>query len=342
MPPQPAPSSQPPAPAPTPAPAPAPALAPGIRALHTSFTAITIHTAKCDLCNARNKSVLQRCDDCGWSICALCVLERGTAGTGHVINEGDQGWTAARAETEGPGVRREVEGRTGRKARKGKAKAVEGAEREKENTAVEGGAAAGRGKTKASPGGDEASPVPASKRRRKTVRFEERPRSPDAAVDEDRGKQAPSPGSDHSNIGLLLQAASLEPDPVPERSTMVSSVAPAGFPSMTGGSESSDSTVEDSEANSGLISSISGRDVGSDSKMVIPKYETWHYESSAPDAQRPLSETRMASSTTPRAGSSARTGVAPRLRRLYEAAVEYRDVQGRRKRIGVAAGRSGK
>ena len=66
------------------------------RILHTSFTAIKIHTAKCDLCNQRNKHVLQRCDACGWSICGPCFLERGDDGS-HLINEGDNGWTVERA-----------------------------------------------------------------------------------------------------------------------------------------------------------------------------------------------------------------------------------------------------
>ncbi|KAI9845090.1 MAG: hypothetical protein M1837_005094 [Sclerophora amabilis] len=64
--------------------------------LHTNFNQVTIHTAKCDLCNRRNYATLQRCTLCGWSCCAPCWLERGGDGT-HVINAGDAGWTAQRA-----------------------------------------------------------------------------------------------------------------------------------------------------------------------------------------------------------------------------------------------------
>ncbi|KAI9841887.1 MAG: hypothetical protein M1838_003358 [Thelocarpon superellum] len=65
------------------------------RTLHTDFTEIHIHTAKCDLCNQRNRSTLQRCTACGWSICAPCFLDRGSDGS-HLINQGDIGWTTAR------------------------------------------------------------------------------------------------------------------------------------------------------------------------------------------------------------------------------------------------------
>lgn len=64
--------------------------------LHTDFTVITIHTAKCDICNNRNEDVLQRCNQCGWSICVPCFQTRGSDAT-HSINGGDAGWTAERA-----------------------------------------------------------------------------------------------------------------------------------------------------------------------------------------------------------------------------------------------------
>ncbi|KAI9805954.1 MAG: hypothetical protein M1825_000568 [Sarcosagium campestre] len=63
--------------------------------VHNSFEAVTIHTAKCDICNARNKAILQRCTLCGWSVCQPCWQDRGTDGS-HMINVGDSGWTAAR------------------------------------------------------------------------------------------------------------------------------------------------------------------------------------------------------------------------------------------------------
>ena len=87
---------------------------------------MTIHTAKCDLCNLRNKSTLQRCTLCGWSICEHCWIERrekfvlvddqGVASPpiktktkkrmpaatgwrfegGHIVNQGDTKWSAKR------------------------------------------------------------------------------------------------------------------------------------------------------------------------------------------------------------------------------------------------------
>ncbi|KAI9702911.1 MAG: hypothetical protein M1836_008125 [Candelina mexicana] len=60
---------------------------------HTTFHNITIHTAKCDLCNLRNKDILKRCTDCGWSICTPCWIRRGDNGT-HVINVGNGTWGA--------------------------------------------------------------------------------------------------------------------------------------------------------------------------------------------------------------------------------------------------------
>ncbi|KAI9796368.1 MAG: hypothetical protein M1833_006373 [Piccolia ochrophora] len=69
--------------------------------LHTTFEDVTIHTAKCDICNARNKAVLKRCTQCGWSVCQPCWADRSGRGDGtydgsHLINEGDSGWTAER------------------------------------------------------------------------------------------------------------------------------------------------------------------------------------------------------------------------------------------------------
>ncbi|KAI9656701.1 MAG: hypothetical protein M1829_000387 [Trizodia sp. TS-e1964] len=63
---------------------------------HSTFSVIRIHTAKCDDCNQRNKSTLQRCDTCGKQICHTCMYKRDGDGT-HLMNEGDRGWTAERA-----------------------------------------------------------------------------------------------------------------------------------------------------------------------------------------------------------------------------------------------------
>ncbi|PGH17383.1 hypothetical protein AJ80_04839 [Polytolypa hystricis UAMH7299] len=48
---------------------------------HSTFKQITIHTAKCDVCNLHNKSTLRRCTDCGWQICSPCWSARGGNGT---------------------------------------------------------------------------------------------------------------------------------------------------------------------------------------------------------------------------------------------------------------------
>lgn len=47
---------------------------------HKVFKSITVHTAKCDVCNNHNKSILHRCIDCGWQICTPCWLARGGNG----------------------------------------------------------------------------------------------------------------------------------------------------------------------------------------------------------------------------------------------------------------------
>ncbi|KAI9875764.1 MAG: hypothetical protein M1830_008020 [Pleopsidium flavum] len=83
--------------------------------LHQTFTPVKIHTAKCDICNQHNRSVLFRCADCGWHVCSPCWAEKGGDGT-HVVNEGDRGWTWERAGMVGVGGKRVVVGsrRTGR------------------------------------------------------------------------------------------------------------------------------------------------------------------------------------------------------------------------------------
>src|SRR5204863_7065656 len=47
---------------------------------HSVFKPITIHTAKCDVCNNHNKATLHRCVDCGWQICTPCWVARGGSG----------------------------------------------------------------------------------------------------------------------------------------------------------------------------------------------------------------------------------------------------------------------
>lgn len=59
--------------------------------LHIHFVEVKTHTAKCDICNKRNKSTLQRCIKCGWSICAPCFLAKGSVAE-HYVNTGND-WT---------------------------------------------------------------------------------------------------------------------------------------------------------------------------------------------------------------------------------------------------------
>ncbi|KAJ9293924.1 hypothetical protein DTO271G3_7300 [Paecilomyces variotii] len=47
---------------------------------HTRFVTVTIHTAKCDICNRHNTSILRRCATCGWQICTPCWDARGGDG----------------------------------------------------------------------------------------------------------------------------------------------------------------------------------------------------------------------------------------------------------------------
>lgn len=48
---------------------------------HTRFVTVTIHTAKCDICNKHNTSILRRCATCGWQICTPCWDARGGDGS---------------------------------------------------------------------------------------------------------------------------------------------------------------------------------------------------------------------------------------------------------------------
>ncbi|KAJ9210525.1 hypothetical protein DTO166G4_7837 [Paecilomyces variotii] len=65
---------------------------------HTRFVTVTIHTAKCDICNRHNTSILRRCATCGWQICTPCWDARGGDGRhgsrrpfrGDVFNSPDQ------------------------------------------------------------------------------------------------------------------------------------------------------------------------------------------------------------------------------------------------------------
>ena len=83
--------------------------------LHNTFTDVYIHTAKCDLCNKHNKSILYRCADCGWHICTPCRRDKGGDGT-HVVHGGDRGWQGQEAPVQAQGSE-EVRTTNGRSAR---------------------------------------------------------------------------------------------------------------------------------------------------------------------------------------------------------------------------------
>ena len=62
--------------------------------IHNDFNDITIHTAKCDMCDKHNKQVIKQCKNCGMNFCTPCLLHRGGDGT-HVMNSGDDGYASA-------------------------------------------------------------------------------------------------------------------------------------------------------------------------------------------------------------------------------------------------------
>ena len=64
--------------------------------MHTEFKDIQIHTAKCDVCNRHNTSVMKQCTLCAQNFCTPCWLERGSDGT-HMLNSGDKGYAATEA-----------------------------------------------------------------------------------------------------------------------------------------------------------------------------------------------------------------------------------------------------
>jgi hypothetical protein len=53
---------------------------------HKIFDELTIHTAKCDICDQRNQSILRRCTTCAWAICTPCY-EKQNGNTTHGLNE---------------------------------------------------------------------------------------------------------------------------------------------------------------------------------------------------------------------------------------------------------------
>ena len=64
--------------------------------VHTEFKDIQIHTAKCDVCNRHNTSIMKQCTLCAQNFCNNCWLARGNDGT-HILNSGDHGYVATEA-----------------------------------------------------------------------------------------------------------------------------------------------------------------------------------------------------------------------------------------------------
>ncbi|KAJ5105648.1 hypothetical protein NUU61_002995 [Penicillium alfredii] len=46
------------------------------KAMLVKFTDVAAHTAKCDVCDNRNKNGMSRCQACGWQCCRKCLIER--------------------------------------------------------------------------------------------------------------------------------------------------------------------------------------------------------------------------------------------------------------------------
>lgn len=46
------------------------------QAVTVQFEDVTVHTAKCDVCNKRNSRVMVRCLACGWQCCEKCLNAR--------------------------------------------------------------------------------------------------------------------------------------------------------------------------------------------------------------------------------------------------------------------------
>ena len=72
--------------------------------VHTEFKDIQIHTAKCDVCNKHNTSVMKQCTLCAKNFCTSCWLACGEDGT-HMLNSGDKGYVATEARAKSTAAR---------------------------------------------------------------------------------------------------------------------------------------------------------------------------------------------------------------------------------------------
>ncbi|KAL8781026.1 MAG: hypothetical protein Q9213_006203 [Squamulea squamosa] len=89
-------------------------------ALHTEFETITIHTAKCDLCNQHNRSEMFRCVKCGRQCCKPCWDSKGGDGRHQLHNKQKIAYTGPKAEPLPPMAEKE-------KVRDGRGKGRRGA-----------------------------------------------------------------------------------------------------------------------------------------------------------------------------------------------------------------------
>ncbi|KAL8994854.1 MAG: hypothetical protein Q9169_005301, partial [Polycauliona sp. 2 TL-2023] len=95
--------------------------------IHDQFETLTIHTAKCDLCNAHNTSKMYRCTKCGRHTCSACWDAKGGDGRHTVHDQRRLAYTGPVAEVLPPLEEGKVKTKAkakedGRKKGKGKAK----------------------------------------------------------------------------------------------------------------------------------------------------------------------------------------------------------------------------
>src|ERR1700721_3023877 len=74
---------------------------------HSKWEAISIHTAKCDVCSEHNTSVIQRCTRCNRQLCKKCIPKAGDDGV-HSANVDELDWVP---QTRTPVSRRRGSGR---------------------------------------------------------------------------------------------------------------------------------------------------------------------------------------------------------------------------------------
>ncbi|KAL8702904.1 MAG: hypothetical protein Q9201_003910 [Fulgogasparrea decipioides] len=67
-------------------------------AVHDTFVQVTIHTAKCDVCNKHNTSTMYRCIKCGYQRCTPCWERKGGDGRHQLHNKEKIVYTGPRAE----------------------------------------------------------------------------------------------------------------------------------------------------------------------------------------------------------------------------------------------------